>query len=239
MVTLCIDEGNTSAKIGLFAGEKMVKYGTFQEDWGDDLKQFIGVVPVDNVIVTSSKEDYSKLEETLADYKTRIVKSVEDIPLEIDYDTPHTLGKDRVLTAYASSVLYPGENAAIFDIGTCMTSDFLYLGKKFMGGNIAPGLLMRLKAMHEHTAKLPWVEPSNENKMLGKSTEKALQNGAYWGMVFEIEGFMFSLRQNYNPVRVMVTGGSAHHFAQRLGRKIYIDPFLNIKGLHYLSKYYD
>ncbi len=238
MTTICIDEGNTRAKVGMFAGHNMVKYAAFQEDWSEDLKQFIGTTTIDNVIVTSTKEDYTRLEETLQGYNTKIIKSVSDIPLEIEYDTPHTLGKDRVLSAYAASQLFPGQNAAIFDIGTCMTSDFLYLGRKFMGGNISPGLHMRLKAMHEYTAKLPWVEPTSENHYIGKSTEKALQNGGFYGMLYEIEGFIISLRKNYNPVRVMLTGGSAHFFAERLERKIYIDHFLNIKGLHYLSKYY-
>ena len=239
MITICIDEGNTSAKVALFAGDNMVKYTRFEEEWAADWKQFIGPATVDNVIVTSSKEDYNTLESNLDGFNYRIIKDVTDIPLEIAYDTPETLGKDRVLSAYAASMIYPGDHAVIFDMGTCMTSDVLEKGKTFIGGNISPGLEMRLQAMHENTSKLPWVEVNNENPLVGKSTQTALQNGAFYGMLFEIQGFIISLRKNYNQLRVMLTGGSAQYFAPQMGRSTYVDPFLNIKGLHFSSKYYD
>ncbi len=238
MMTICIDEGNTNAKVALFAGDNMVQYARFKGDWASDFKEFAKSTHIDQIIVTSSREDYPTLESTLSDYPHRIIKDVTDIPLGIEYDTPHTLGKDRVLSVYAASHIYPGDHAVVFDIGTCMTWDVLDNGQTFIGGNISPGLEMRLEAMHTNTSKLPRVTPSNENHFIGKSTATALQNGAFYGMLYEIEGFIISLRKKYNQLRVMLTGGSAQYFAPHMGRSTYVDPFLNIKGLHYLSKYY-
>lgn len=120
-----------------------------------------------------------------------------------------------------------------------MTLDFLREDGCFLGGNIAPGMSMRLKAMHHYTARLPWVKPNNDNQLLGQSTEKAMQNGAFYGMLFEIEGFIISLRKKYNQIRVILTGGDAHYFADSLERSTIIDPFLNLKGLHLISKHYE
>lgn len=239
MITLCIDEGNTSAKVGLFAGEIMVKFGQFEDNWSEEIKQFIGHADVTNVMVCSTKEDYDVLDSYLDGYKVHYLKDVTKIPLELDYDTPHTLGKDRVISAYAATHLFPDEHCAIFNIGTCMTLDFLERGPIFRGGNISPGLSMRLQAMHEHTAQLPWVEINTEVGPLGKTTETALQNGAFLGMLYEIQGFIISLRQKHTQVRVMLTGGNANYFANRLEKSIFVDPFLNLKGLHYLSKHHD
>ncbi len=238
MIVLCIDEGNTSVKMGLFAGDNLVKYGRFEEDWASDIPQFVGVQEPERIMFLSSKEDYASVEEKINHPNLHIIRQVDDIPLTIEYLTPKTLGKDRVISAYAATQLFPDDHCAIFNIGTCLTSDFVERGGIYKGGNISPGLKMRLKSMHKFTAKLPWVEVDAELEPLGLTTEQALQNGAYYGMLYEIQGFIISLRKKYNYIRVMLTGGDANYFAKRLEKSIFVDPFLNLKGLHYLSQSY-
>jgi len=77
--------------------------------------------------------------------------------------SPKTLGKDRLAAVAGALHLYPDKNCLIFDIGTCMTIDYLTKKKVFMGGNIAPGKDLRLKSMHDYTSALPLVKAKFES----------------------------------------------------------------------------
>ena len=101
----------------------------------------------------------------------------------------------------------------------------------FIGGNIAPGLQMRLTAMHEHTAKLPLVKPAWPEMPIGDSTEHAMQNGAALGMIFEIEGMIRHTKNAFGTVSVVMTGGDAPFLASRLENQIFAEPELVVKGL--------
>lgn len=238
MLTLCIDEGNTNAKFGLFAEDSLVKIEKVKgdDDWGKTIKSIGGSQSIDKIIVSSSVEDYDRIKTFVNGYNHVIIEDVMQIPLEIEYKTPQTLGKDRVISSFAASKLFPLEHCAIFDIGTCMTSNFLHKGKTFKGGNIAPGFAMRLDSMHNYTAKLPKVPLESNDYYIGQNTTEALQNGAYYGMLYEMRGFVAELKKKCNQVRTLLTGGSAKYFAIRMEKSIFVDPFLNLKGLHYLSK---
>ena len=56
------------------------------------------------------------------------------------------------------------------DIGTAATFDFVAPGAVYAGGNIAPGIGMRLKALHSYTAALPEPETDGPIPAWGKST---------------------------------------------------------------------
>ena len=80
------------------------------------------------------------------------------LPISIAYLTPQTLGRDRIAGAVAAQFLYPDEGKIIVDAGTCITYDFVDSNGCFLGGNISPGIQMRIRAMNSHTANLPLVE---------------------------------------------------------------------------------
>ena len=58
----------------------------------------------------------------------------------------------------------------MIDAGTCITFDLLLADGRYIGGNISPGLSMRLAAMHAHTARLPLVDAQGELPLLGLDT---------------------------------------------------------------------
>ena len=100
-----------------------------------------------------------------------------------------------------------------------------------IGGNIAPGLRMRLSAMHEYTAKLPLVEPGWPELAFGDSTLHALQNGAGLGIVMEIEGLLQRAKGAFGEVSIVMTGGDAVFLAERLESQIFVTPELVTQGL--------
>jgi len=80
------------------------------------------------------------------------------LPITLKYETPETLGTDRLAAALAATVFFPGENTLVINAGTCLTTDFVTDKSEYIGGSIAPGLRMRLRAMHHFTGRLPLIE---------------------------------------------------------------------------------
>ena len=123
----------------------------------------------------------------------------------------------------------------IVNTGTCVTYDVLSADGEFLGGNIAPGLEMRWKAMHAFTSSLPLVNPQHAvESFLGHSTVTALENGGFQGLLMEIEGYFYRLRDNYPGLKCVLTGGSAHKFVNQLKIDIFADPYLVLKGLNHI-----
>ena len=153
------------------------------------------------------------------------------LPIEIIYKTPETLGRDRIASACGAHHLYKDKNCLIVDAGTCITTDLVTSKGKFLGGNISPGIRMRLTAMHEKTARLPLVELAFPEIPFGDSTQHAMQNGACLGAIMEIEGILSRAKDAYGDVSVVITGGDADLLATRLECQIFVEPELVIQGL--------
>ena len=155
------------------------------------------------------------------------------MPLKVDYDTPGTLGSDRIAAAVGAQSLFPGEDCLIFDFGTALTVDFLSGTGVFLGGNISPGLGMRFSALHRYTSRLPLTSPSVPGRVTGKSTTEALDNGIVLGIMFEEERYI-----NDNPGRrVIFTGGEALFFAKMSKTPIFVACNLVLAGLYKIAQF--
>lgn len=154
------------------------------------------------------------------------------LPIQIAYQTPQTLGKDRIAAVVGAFDMFPNENCLAIDAGTCITYEILTAAGIYLGGNIAPGLAMRLEAMHHFTAKLPWVEAGATQSWIGYSTKSALQNGAQLGLVLEVEGFIEKCKREFGKLNIIITGGDADFLKQQLKSQIFINPDLVLQGLN-------
>jgi len=139
--------------------------------------------------------------------------------------------------------LHPGKNCLIIDAGTCITLDVVSATGEFLGGNIAPGIDMRLKAMHHFTAKLPQVDrsgnPADDSAggLLGMTTEAALRNGGQIGALLEVRAFIAVCEQLFGPMKVILTGGDADYFVKNIKTKIFAHPNLVLYGLNKILKH--
>lgn len=159
------------------------------------------------------------------------------LPIKLDYNTIETLGKDRIATAVAAYYEFPNEATLIFDIGSCITIDFIDDSGVFNGGRISPGLQMRLKAMHNQTGQLPLVEISENILEIGKSTNEAILGGAFLGILYEIEGTIANFKKRYDSINIILTGGDAFRFDKRVKNSIFADKFFLLKGLKHIFEY--
>ncbi len=235
---LCIDVGNSRTKATVYdrsglALDSIVFSGNSTDPIHDLLQQH----PSEHVIVSTTGIRNWDLPTLQCKGKNIALSSQTPLPIKIVYSTPDTLGQDRIAGACGASALLPGKNCLIVSAGTCMTMDLLTKKGIFLGGNISPGMDMRLQAMHNYTAKLPLVEKSWPRLPFGDTTEHALQNGALLGMVMEIEGMLKRAKDALGDVFVVMTGGNAAFLADRLESQIFVAPELVTQGLFQILEF--
>jgi type III pantothenate kinase len=233
---LAIDIGNTRIKTGLFDNDELVATQEFLHV--EDFKAFLEAhegIPTAVCSVRYAKEEignhYPLLQKALIlDHKT-------PIPLALDYETPETLGMDRLAAALGAQVLFPNRPALIIDLGTCITYD-LVDDMSFKGGMIAPGMKMRFRAMHEFTAKLPLLDPAVSEEMIGRTTTESMNSGVIQGIVGEIEHHISQLMLKIPDLKVIMTGGDAQLFVSKIKSDIFVAPKIVLLGLNGVLRYH-
>lgn len=244
MIQLAIDIGNTRTKAALFNGGTLLHKAAWEELTTAALEQLAYNQKIENAILSTTAKVPKQVEAYLRE-KFFYVRLGSDTPLPIavHYQTPLTLGKDRIAAAAGAFSLYPNENALIIDAGTCITMDLINSEGTFLGGNISPGVEMRLKAMHHFTSNLPLVIPRTFGNglrtvdwqtadWLGDSTESAVRNGGELGALLEVTAFMERCRRGFKPLRVIFTGGDADFFVKNIKTKIFAHSNLVLIGLN-------
>ncbi|MEO0731770.1 MAG: type III pantothenate kinase [Bacteroidota bacterium] len=175
-----------------------------------------------------------------------VLALTSDVPLPFrsEYGTMNTLGQDRIAAVAGSLVPTDSAPAAvptaslIVDAGTCATLDLIDASGTYHGGNISPGLRMRLQAMHAFTARLPKLEPAKVTGRVGQSTAAALRHGAQLGLVYEIEGLYRRLQADFPGLQLLLTGGDAPWLAEHLSVPHVFRPYLVLRGLHLILSNY-
>lgn len=231
---LVLDAGNTTLKVARFEGGQLLDATRIPyADATTSLEAFANWQP--QRVIVSSVSHFGLAEVSgLFDVDVVSLSSSTPLPLEIQYDTPNTLGADRIASACGAAFLMPQTDLLVVDIGTCITADFVEGGRLFHGGSISPGPALRSKAMHGHTAHLPLVELSSEAPLIGKTTEQSLRSGIHLGIVDEIRGRASRLQKEFPNLRVVITGGDSVYFEKALNCAIFAHPNLTLVGLHHI-----
>lgn len=163
--------------------------------------------------------------------------SLTPIPVINMYETPETLGYDRMAAVVAAHGQFPNKDILVIDAGTCITYEFIDSLGQYHGGNISPGLSMRLKALNCFTGRLPLVEAEGRMFDMGKDTETAIRAGVKKGIEYEMEGYIADMKHKYPELLVFLTGGDEFSFDTKLKSIIFADRFLVLKGLNRILNY--
>lgn len=236
---LVIDIGNTAAKGAVFDGNKMIDICYMQSHELEMLCGFSSKYDLSSAIVSSVVDLEQRDYDILGKLGMEVVELNHRLPIPIKncYSTPETLGNDRLAAAVGANSLYPDSNILIIDAGTCITYDLVDCRNRYLGGNISPGLNMRMKALHEFTSRLPIVSPVGELLPMGNSTETAIRAGVVHGIEYEIQGYIEENRRKYKELFVFLTGGDLFSFDTSLKNSIFADKFLVLKGLNRILEY--
>lgn len=217
-MNLTIDQGNSRTKVALFNDEgRIVKNFIYKSFAASDIEKLFALYPISDSIISS----VVNIEPAVVNALNRLSKHFvlfdhfTPIPIHNGYNSPETLGQDRLAAAVGAAYLCPKQNILIIDAGSAITYDFVSEEGEFVGGNIAPGIKMRLTMLHRMTKKLPLVEVE-ENELLplfGKTTRDAIAAGVIRGIVYEVKGYIRSLNAQLKQLTVVLTGGNSPFIA--------------------------
>ena len=230
-MNLVVDYGNTFAKVGVFETDLLKQSHTFSDK--AKLNSFLQNFSAENFIISSVNHDASAILDWVGHIKRKFVLTPAlPLPIRNLYSTPQTLGVDRIAGVCGAHHKFPGQNCLVIDAGTCITYDFLDSEGNYHGGSISPGLKMRFQAMNAFTAKLPLVNITDDPPLIGNTTETCLQSGAINGMTEEINGLITRYQQEFAGLKVILCGGDARFFENKLKAPIFALPELVLSGLN-------
>ena len=239
-MNLIIDIGNNSSKYYLFSGNQIILHsrranGSYEilKEWNKEFGIRRAIVSSVIGIDESVKAGFKALNCPIIWFDSKI-----PTPLRIGYRTPETLGSDRLAAAVGAWDRIPSKNLLVIDSGSAITFDFVDSKGVYHGGNIAPGIRMRLNALHDYTACLPTVEKEGETPNIGYNTETAIRSGVIKGICHEIEGYIDEFKEKYGDVFVFLTGGDEKTLINHIKSRIFADKYLVAKGLNRILQDY-
>ncbi|MCX5901011.1 MAG: type III pantothenate kinase [Proteobacteria bacterium] len=244
---LAIDIGNTNIVFGLFAGDELICQWRLVTDAGQAADGYVAELQglftgqgmscasVDAVVMASVvpllETAFRAVCEKLFRKEPMIVNSETDTGIKLCYETPQTLGADRIVNAVAA---YATCRCAliVFDFGTATTFDYVSADGLYLGGAIAPGIKTAGEALFARAAKLPRIDFIYPEHVIGVSTIESLQSGIMAGYVGLVEGIIERMKaeRNENP-RVIATGGLAPLIQSHTQAIDEVDAHLTLRGL--------
>ncbi|MCC3156078.1 type III pantothenate kinase [Hymenobacter sp. 15J16-1T3B] len=239
MISLVLDIGNTAAKYGCFDGAALAEAGSVASV--EELRTVLRRTRATHVLLASVAVPAEEWAAALAGEELAQVlvfkPGTTPVPLTNAYATPHTLGADRLAAAVGAAYLLPARPVVVIDAGTCIKCDLVTPDATYRGGSIAPGLRMRLQAMHAFTGRLPDLPlpaaaEAVQLALCGNDTRTAMLSGALNGAALEVNGMIASYRAEYPALAVVLTGGDAAFFESRLKGRIFAVSELVLLGLH-------
>lgn len=239
MTNLILDIGNTNTKLAICKDRQILFSETKRKIHTSKIAQYLDVYQVTHSIFSNVSRMTIEAESLLQD-RTQMTALSSHVKQRLaqQYNTPESLGTDRLAGIIAATTLSKALNILVVDAGSCITYDLINKQDGYKGGCISPGICMRFNALHSYTGHLPLVQTYQDvQEAQGHDTNSALQIGVLQGVYFEVLGFIQKYSQLYAPLHMMITGGDAAFLYDRLqntqfARNLRIEPHLVIIGLN-------
>lgn len=249
---LVMDIGNSAAKVGLWDGQNVVRAGRLTDPGA--LADFLGdahvhaagavsVVPARNpewaAALRSAGQAVGDLNAAgqavdAVNVDLRFFDHRSEWPVRIGYETPETLGADRIAAAVGGWLdpdRPPGTTTVVVDAGTALTFEIVTAKGDYPGGIIAPGPELLRRALNEGTAQLPLVSLETPLDLIGRTTAEAMQSGIMHGFRVLVEGVLRDLNAEHGPLYVVATGGWAEWLSVNVERMDRVRPHLVLRGV--------
>jgi type III pantothenate kinase len=227
---VAVDIGNTSIKLGWFdrvsTGDWPTPAQTLSLSTRDtatwQVLESLPASPASWFVGSVQREAETQLARWVAHHRpqdTYRKLTNADLPMRIEVEFPERVGTDRLLAALAAGALREASRPAIvIDAGTAVTVDLVSAEGAFEGGVIWPGRAMMAQALAGNTDALPLItSPLSDGPpaVVGKSTDKAIRSGLFWGNVGAMREFVAQMRSELPTApQVFVTGGDAQRLAR-------------------------
>jgi type III pantothenate kinase len=243
---LTLDIGNTNIKSALFEDNSLNEFVVHPDS--DKLFNYLTKSKFTEAAICSVNP---LIEKILVDYFSAKHISVfrtniqNKFNLKIKYDTPDSLGMDRVCSAVGAleiatreKLLMESQYLITIDFGTATTINIVSPNKEFIGGLIAPGISTMLKSLNERTAQLPLPDLNSYIGVIGRSTDTSIISGVVTstiGMNNETVNHLSEVSYEILPL-IFITGGNAKYILPHLKHKVLFEEALVLKGLNVIYK---
>ncbi|MGE5498907.1 MAG: type III pantothenate kinase, partial [Syntrophothermus sp.] len=218
------DIGNSRIKFALYDKYglrelKISSQGLLPLDWFRNIK--IKNVAISSVVpsLTDELSEYFSKEFKIEPF---VITHESLFNLQIDYETPHSLGIDRICSAEGAFALFKeskefkGYDEKTFiitiDLGTATTVNIVKYNGLFSGGIIMPGIMTMTNSLKVNTAQLPEISIELDYKgFIGKNTRSSIASGILNSTLSLIENCVCYLKSEMGAkeVKLYTTGGNA------------------------------
>ena len=236
IMNLTIDIGNTRTKVAVFENGQFVREEKFENARPQHLLDVLSKYHPERMAYCSVAAENPELEAALRTlpYPVLHVTGQTPAPVQVCYRTPDTLGADRLAAVVGAVTLQPQTDLLVVDAGTCITYDFVEASGRYLGGNISPGVEMRLEALNRRTARLPRNDVDRDTPHLGYDPHTAIRAGVVRGIGYELQGCIRHWQKRYPGLRIFLTGGDRFAFSDAVRQNILTDSHLVARGLNRL-----
>jgi type III pantothenate kinase len=247
---LVIDVGNTNTVLGLYDEDKLIHDWRIRTEIDHTVDEYGMLIfnlyqssrikteeikEIKDIIISCVVPPMLNILEPLCvkyfNVKPMIVGPGIKTGMPIYYDNPKEVGADRIVNAVAAYNKYH-RAVIVIDFGTATTFDYISPKGEYMGGCIAPGVLISSEALFSRAAKLPRVEFSKPKSVITKDTVSAIQAGIMFGYAGLIDGIVERMKKEVktDPM-VIATGGLADVVAPETKSIEKVEQMLTLEGL--------
>lgn len=249
---LAVDVGNSNTVIGVYEGRELVEHwriSTEASRTADELALlFQGFMAFQNLsfsrnvhgVVLSSvvpivTERLVEMTQKYFHFPPIVVRPGTKTGFAINMDNPREVGADRLVNAIAAHDRYGGPGVVV-DFGTSTNFDVYTARGEFIGGAIAPGVMMSMEALTARGAQLPKFELRAPRSAIGRNTIEAMQSGAVYGFAGQVDRIVERIIESLHdqgigdPV-VVATGGLASAIVDQCHTIEHHEPWLTLDGL--------
>jgi type III pantothenate kinase len=232
-MNLIIDIGNTNTKLAVYKDCSRISMFRINELDYENLNNYLSKICIEKAIISSVKQ----IPKFVIDLLTVNIPYVHlltyrsVLPFTIEYETPQSLGSDRIAALAGATLYYHGKNTLIIDAGTAITYDFLE-NNIFRGGNISPGITTRYKALNKFTGRLPLVSQRSGFSFPGRNTSDAIAAGVITGVLYEINEYIRTFKSKDSII--ILTGGDSEFLKDTIDHQVIYLPDIVSDGLNYI-----
>ncbi len=244
---LAIDIGNTNLTLGVYDESVLLFTARLSTDTRLTRDQY--AVAIKDVLALHDT-DYRDIEDCIiASVVPTVATSVANaisllchiVPLElgpglktglnIKIDNPAQLGADLVAGAVGAISEYTLP-CIVIDMGTATTVSVINSEGQFVGGSIAAGVMLTLKALTENTSQLPSINLSAPPSVIGRNTVDCMRSGLILGTASMIDGLIERISEELDEIpTVVATGGLSKEIITHCKSEIIYNENLLLEGL--------
>lgn len=242
---LSVDIGNSLIKAGFYENNELTGFYKIEKDeLSEELfkdKQVTSCAV--SSVVPAITDKLENIINSVYGFTPYYINRNSALNITIDYETPATLGIDRICGSCGAMSLfdesnenntYSGNDIIItVDFGTATTINVIKYNSKFTGGIIAPGINTMFTSLRDKTAMLPEVTVADYDQVVGRSTKKSMASGVINSTAGLLDKLLTTLsEEKTNPrFHVYLTGGNASLFSPFLNFEHKVVPDLVLVGI--------